>query len=95
MIRAMGLYNPIHSLHEAVAVIEEEFIEVKCLTYWPKHELTKNSPYQEVRGMTPDKIRDAQYEQLENEYIQLSAMGVRAILDVIDKEEFHGRKEND
>jgi hypothetical protein len=66
--RAMTLFEPMHSPHEALGVIQEEFDEFK----------------DEVYAFNPTKPgRDNRPRQRE-ELIQLAAMALRAVHDTID-----------
>jgi hypothetical protein len=67
--RAMSIHAGIVSLHEAKAVIEEEFDE-----FW---ELVKVNP-----AKIPIEDRDSRLQGLRKELIQTAAMCIRAIVDL-------------
>lgn len=67
--RAMGLHKGMVSLHEAKAVIEEEFDE-----FW---ELVKVNPRKLPEGKQKERMI-----KLREELVQLAAMCVRSIVDL-------------
>lgn len=67
--RAMGIHAPIHSAHEAYAVIKEELDE-----FW---ELVKINPKK-----LSDLEQTRRLEQMSKELTQVAAMCVRATVDL-------------
>lgn len=61
LIRAVDHFDAIKSLHEGIAVIEEEYLELRTEVY-------KKNP---------------NYDKLMNEAIQVAAMGLRFLIDLI------------
>lgn len=68
--RARSLHAPIHSLHEAHSIMEEEFDE-----FWDE---VKRNP----RKMT-DQERVKWQDHIREELVQLAAMCVRTIVDCL------------
>ena len=67
--RAVNLHGPIHSLHEAHSVIEEEFDE-----FWEQVKINPRKLYEDDQKVRLRKIRE--------ELIQVAAMCVRTIIDL-------------
>lgn len=65
-IRAIGIHGPFVSAHEGLAVIEEEFLELRENVFWNR------------KSRDPDAWLDA----MEHEAVQLAAMALRFLVDV-------------
>lgn len=78
-IRAASKHAPMHSHHEAKAVIEEEFDE-----YWDLVKLNPRKPMTHPtkgHAMTSDQWR----QELRDELVQMGAMCVRALHDLCEE----------
>jgi len=67
--RAMGLHDPMHSTHEAYAVIKEELDE-----FWEQVKINPNK-------LLPGE-REQRLTKMHNELIQIAAMCMRAMVDL-------------
>ena len=65
-VSATQLHGPFASAHEGIAVIEEEFLELRENVFWNRK----------------DRDTDAWLDAMEGEAIQLAAMALRFIVDV-------------
>ena len=69
--RASQEFNPFASAHEGIAVIEKEFMELRDEIYWGHNKTTD-------RQLIKNKMK--------KETIQLAAMSLRFLIDIIEKE---------
>lgn len=74
--RAASLHKPMHSLHEAKSVIEEEFDE-----FWDLVKLNPKKPMVHPTKGTPLTV-EQWHEEIRTELIQTAAMCVRTLSDL-------------
>lgn len=68
--RATNKFGAFASPHEGIAIIEEEFLELREAVFWKK---------------TPNETQDERHARVRGEAVQLAAMAIRFLVDVSDK----------
>ena len=82
LLQAMELFPPMHSAHEAIAVIEEEFLELRDEVFWG---LKKAQRLPLARTGEPSDDPVYRHRQaMRTEAIQTAAMAIRFIVEVCD-----------
>lgn len=71
--RAQSRFGPMHSAHEGIAVVEEEFLELREAIYRMKWDASEKNCGPYARDLAHIRV----------EAIQLAAMAVRFVYDVV------------
>lgn len=71
---ATSRFGPMKSPHEGIAIIEEEFLELRSAVFWPDKAIT----------------RSQQRRRQREEAIQLAAMAIRFLVDFPDLDDDGG-----